>query len=360
MNLLKMNNLLFKLLEIYNNSETWNYYSLENLRNPFKLPIFENSKEFIKEFLDYSGKTKNIYNVLEKIEEERNLHIVTNYFLGILFYENLPKIKKYIDQQIKKYTPPVGAPFNISFKYFWFLTCFYHDVGYYYEKNVKCTVSLDKIKSELNIENNLSKFVGVPRIYQNVYKNYFKYRLEKFNVNDHGIIGGLLFFDKLHKIYKYFQEQNSYITGIVQDTFTYKNLVWSKSMLQYFKLISSVICVHNIWFINKTNKDYIATYKEYQLDKLILSNYSSIISVNKYPLFNLLCLVDSIEPTKRFGIDFLKKVNIDFFGKNKIIVSSNSPKDSEVINWFYSILQLSDWIKLKIEKINDFEIKIIL
>jgi len=349
-----MVNLLKQLQQLFDSNEKWNYYKLVDLPNPFTSPEFSNSKIFIKEFLDYSNKTKDIYDVLELIEPYRNLHIVTDYFLGILIYENNSRIRTYIDRQIKNFTSTDNNSADDSFKYFWFLICFYHDVGYYFEKNIKSIGSLRTLENDLKIGNKLPKLLGVPKLYNSVHDNYLKYRIEKCKVYDHGIVGGMLIYDRLIKIYNDKKNMNG------QNSFLYKNLIWSESMLNYFQLIASVILTHNIWYKNEKvdTVDEIILYKKYNLDKLIISDSKRIITLKRFPLLFLLSLVDSIEPTKRYGVNFLNKIRFDFSVKNKMVINLNCNNDNEIDNWFNKITSLNSWLSIRTNVIVNSHIEI--
>ncbi|MDP3148115.1 MAG: hypothetical protein Q8N83_03195 [Ignavibacteria bacterium] len=338
-----MDNLLKQLQQLFYSNEKWNYYNLVDLPNPFTSPEFGNSKIFVKEFLDYSNKTKDIYDFLELIKPDRNLHIVTDYFLGILLYENNTGIRIYIDHQIKNFTSADNNSADNSFKYFWFLICFYHDVGYYFEKNIKSIGSLNTLEDDLKIGNKFPTLLGVPKLYNNVHGNYLKYRIEVCKVYDHGIVGGMLIYDRLIKIY------NDKKNMIGQNSFTFKNLIWSESMLKYFQLIASVILTHNIWFKNEKVDpvDEIILYKKYKLDKLIISDSKRIITLKRFPLLFLLSLVDSIEPTKCYGVNFLNKISFDFSVNSKMVIYLNCNIDNEVDNWFNKITSLNSWLNIR-------------
>lgn len=352
-----MDNLLNQLQQLFNSSEKWNYYNLSNLPNPFSPPENDNSKLFVKEFLGYSNKTKDIYNVLELIDSYRNLHIVTDYFLGILIYESNSRIRMLIDNQIKRLIPSENISFDNSFKYFWFLICFYHDVGYYYENNKNIIASLVTLENDLKIENKIPKLVGVPKLFHNVKNKYLLYRLEECNRYDHGILGGMLLYDRLIKIYKY--SQNNYGNG--QNSFIHNELFWSDSMFKYFQLIASVVMSHNIWF-KVENVDSVADinmYRNYKLDKLIISNSTPIISLNRHPLLFLLSLVDSIEPTKRYGINFLKKITMIFPENESSKLVLGHINDDEVNKWLKNIYSLSSWIRIELNVLHNSDLEII-
>ena len=352
-----MDSLFQQFQQLFDDNTKWNYYHLTNLKNPFNSPECDNSKQFIKSFLEYSNKTDDIYDMLELIHPNRNLHIVTNYFLGIHFYEDNYKIKNAIDNQVKGLVPVQNIDFDNSFKYFWFLTCFYHDVGYYYEENKGIIESLQSLKKDIKIEKVIPGLIGVPKLFHNLGNKYLLYRLEKFGCYDHGIIGGMLLYDRLIKIYYRFKNGNP------NNSFIHNGLYWSDSMFKYFQLIASVVLTHNIWFKNEMSDsiDDINMYKEYKLDKLIICNNSfRKINLNRHPLLFLLSLVDTIEPTKQYGIDFLKKINVIFIEKDNKILVQGQKNDDEVNGWLTSIVSLNNWLKIELNIVNDSDMEITL
>lgn len=350
-----MDNLLVQLQQLLDAKEKWDYYDLSDFTNPFFSPEIENSNEFVKKYLDYSHKTKDIYSVLESLELNRFLHIVMDYFLGILIYENNQKIKNAIDKQIRKYVPSTNIHCDNSFKYFWFLLCFYHDVGYYYEDNTDSIRSLTTLKKDLKIEYSFPSLIGVPSLFQNVRKKYLQYRFEKCRKYDHGIVGSMLFYDRIIKIYKYYK--NKFHSD--ESSFIHNNLYWSDSMFKYFQLIASVVLAHNIWFKKRGVDPDCDIYENYKLDKLIISNSTRKISLNRHPLLYLFCLVDSIEPTKRYGVNFLKKIRLIFPQNSSLIFVQGLKKNTEVIEWMEKIKLLNNWLRIEVNFHHDLDLEII-
>lgn len=354
-----MNNLLKQLQNLFVENSKWNYYGFHALTNPFVAPEIDNSRKFVELFLEYSNKTDRIIDDLRLSDPTRFLHIVTNYFIGILLYEENEKIRSAIDTQIRKITPSEDVSIDNSFKYFWFLICFYHDVGYCYENNNNDTIkSLKTINSDLRIKSRLKKLLGVPKIFQNIGLKYLTYRLRCFGVFDHGIVGGMLVYDRLIKIFRHYQKTY----GNMKKSFDYKNLRWSESMFPYFRLIASVIFTHNIWLknVNVDPKSEINLYMYYGLDKLVITNSRRTISLYRHPMLFLLGFVDSIEPTKRYGIKFLQKIELKFSKKDTLIITHNCNNDNDVKTWFNHISSLSNWLGIKTAIQDNSHIEIII
>ena len=86
--------------ETFNNKDIWNYYSSkESEKNPMLSE--KDSMEFIKKFIELSGKAENkLQEEISKIEQ-RATHIVSAFFIGHFIYQNTV-FKKLIDEYLKK------------------------------------------------------------------------------------------------------------------------------------------------------------------------------------------------------------------------------------------------------------------
>jgi len=127
------------LIETFENDGTWNYYANGEIYriNPFKSTV--ESIEFIKKFITLSG--KNAQELFNKINEldDRAVHVVSTFFLGVYIYENSDLIKCSIDNKMKKYRDNRRYKSDIKFCFIWFLICLFHDLGYSFEKNKNMT-----------------------------------------------------------------------------------------------------------------------------------------------------------------------------------------------------------------------------
>jgi hypothetical protein len=140
---------------------------------------------------------------------------------------------------------------------------------------------------------------------------YFIYRKQKWKVVDHGILGGILLYDRLIKIRRAKKKENE------------DNLFWGKKLENQYKLAANAISIHNIWLPKADTKK---EYKKYNLNEII--DFTKI-KFKDFPFFYILGIVDTIEPLKTYkdcGFDdnyILKNIGIEF--SNKSVFISNKP-----------------------------------
>lgn len=284
----------------------WDYYSEVNfMSNP--MTSSDEAISFLQKFIKLSGKAENkLYESIGKLKD-RERHVVSAFFIGHYIYKK-SKFKELIDKQIDDLRKEANVNSDISFSFIWFMTCFFHDLGYTYE--VKEKPEYDTIEKLIKETVELPKVNGVPELYQNVYKEYFAYRLRN-NKNDHGITAAHILFKEL-KIIRELAEENLNCSK--------SELYWGKELLEVYNFIAWNILAHNIWY-EDSQSSYDKSYNSMQ--ELLLKPNQYKISIDKHPFFFLFCLVDTIEPYKTVqSYDLLKKVSIDV-KKNSVILSTS-------------------------------------
>ncbi|MBE9468009.1 MAG: hypothetical protein IMY72_06765 [Bacteroidetes bacterium] len=340
--------------DLFNKPEKWNYYG-GKLSNP----IYNNSYDnFLKEYIKPSGKgdSNPLMETLNRVDYKG--HVFSVFFLGILLYENCKKIRDQIDIKIKYYKK-VNNHSEISFSFIWFIISLFHDSGYRFEEKNE----YKKIE-HVDIDYKLKKYKGgIPKQISNTWRDYFKYKLnylkpENLRKPDHGILAGILLFDTLTKTYEYYKKLNGN-----KEEFVYHNLFWSKKLLNVYNLCSWTILAHNIFFLNvkSDDKEKIDSYFEKDLEQLVIKRgQKPVINLHNYPFLFLLCLVDTIEPSKMQSDNDLKEclkqtdmdlnhneINIKF---SKKIEKSRFDKILKMGNWLDDIEteKSDDNIKIKI------------
>ena len=216
----------------------------------------------------------------------------------------------------------------------------------------------------------------MPRLSYSRINQYFNYRLTgtgEWSGVDHGIMGGMLFYDLIIKNYlweysraKELNPETSvysfFITNILD-----RSLSVNLEQTAMFLYVADCIMSHNIW---KASPGKEGVYREYGLDFLIGEKFRRV-SFRANPLLFLLCIVDTLDPYKNFhkcafgcGIDELeyswermayiyKKVEIDV-QNHKIIVTVPQEWGAE----FERHLQgMMDWMDITYSRSqNSFEI----
>lgn len=268
--------------------------------------IQNNPVKFIMDYIQYGDKSWHEFNGLSDRASLKSklIHTCYIYLLGLSLYYECDLLKCRIDSQLKAEESLTEDNTN-NFLYYWFLVCIFHDFGYVavtdkksdyrlFDEFVRSKV-IDKIENELKHISSISNVI--PSVLSENIIKYHKYRIDnaRHEFVDHGIFSGAYFiwnrrveFEKKIK--------NGELTLIDQDKKVYidkrTNLRWSDEILNVIhSQVSQIIAGHNMFFI-KENEDS-SEYKKHGLDKLISS--TPVYNPNDFPIFYLLCLVDTID-----------------------------------------------------------------
>lgn len=221
--------------------------------------------------------------------KERAKHIIVTFLLG-LGLKNIFDLKESIDSDIR-------------YNSIWIQSSMLHDYGYFIDEYKQSDLTIDDITSKYNLltDEYNGVFDDLNGLTKSGYKCYFPYEYEEiikyFNykkkyskeINDHGIVGGCLAFEKycirVAKYDKKFYE----LKGI-----HYRP---SHEINRQQKIACYTAATHNIFksSTKKTDKKYL----EFDLKNLLSTSKKRIKVKNK--LLMLLSLVDTIECSKRFS-----------------------------------------------------------
>ena len=299
------------LNEVFSDNSKWNYYNEKIAKgNPFVSG--DASKNFILNFIKYSGKesSRGLEKNIEELSNDRAMHIVSTFFLGIYIYENSENLSVNINKKLETYQDKSKYSSDIKFSFIWFLASLFHDLGYKFEDEDSIKyVSFDEFFEKEKLIN-LKHSVGIPKLYETIHKGYFNYRAksenDKIGKNDHGICAAYLLYTDLCKIRS--EEENSYNKT--------NGLCWEESLEDVYNFAAWIILAHNIWYVNESAKCLNESYREAGLEKLILKPKKNKtpkykITLAKHPFLFLFCLVDTIEPLKRVkDFSLLEKISL--------------------------------------------------
>ena len=299
------------------NTIDWNYYGDNDIEQENPIHSIEKCKNFITKFITLSGKynANTLFEKITELKDFRAQHIVSTFFLGVYFYNNVPIIRRAIDKKIKKFKNRKIYTSEIEFTYMWFLACLFHDLGYKFEEDSEYE-SLAHFFQKENLRN-LNSPDGVPSFYKKVYEAYFEYRISDMKKNDHGICASFLLFNDL-KIIRNEQENSDNKN---------KKLCWEKSLENVYNFIAWIILAHNIWYTNESATKKAKEYQGVMSDLILRENDKGInykITLKNHPFLFLFCLVDTIEPIKCVRYTgLLEKIEIEIIGDDKIVFQSN-------------------------------------
>lgn len=283
--------------QIAQDPDMWSYYS-----NPLSVDDAWNEDDkaydFMKNYFICAGKGmvfEDDYLTSHKKDiVDRARHIISTYLLGIKIAECFG---------IDIFTRDLK---NMDKRYYWFLACLYHDIGYAYENDHNYT-NTDKVNRDGF--DALRKICSIKYWDNSVFGTYNKEVVEFYlkcravdpdregPVIDHGIVGGLLLYDKLRK-----QFESSWVNRpnkaekreSFQISYDSKPLHLSEDHFPEYAKAADAIIAHNIW--KDTFRGYLSTYPPTTASSSL--NINQDIGIDNSICF-LLSLADTIEPIKK-------------------------------------------------------------
>ena len=362
----KYGNLRYKGLNILEEKNK-SYYHIEIERDRLfggnsSEKCYKECYEFIKRHFE-EGKKGAVMDVFFRNDKEnkelflhsiRTTHTVSLYLLGLSMHEIFEdELKNYLKKFIKNLKK------WYDFRYTWFLTCLYHDTVSC-EEAAKHNLGDLKEGLEYTIYNHIltNGENYKPYFTQELINNYWKYRKHR----DHGIGAGYYFFNSLCN--NFYEKTKGKLTALEEKTID--GLSWRREHLDHFAYIADAIICHNIWYVDEEKR--IEEYKENNLNKLIITSKEDRKRLKQNPLYFMLCLLDTIEPTKRFeGLDIeyvLKNVFIEGMGEKIIRIKWNKEfqkENKEKFNvWKTNIQDLEKWLGVTVKELdNMMDIKIL-
>lgn len=306
-----LNNNLYSRFSQLNNSF---YYIKIDSKNLFSDSYKIKCREFINKHFK-SGKKAEALNFpwsKQYLNDGKHIHTVSLYLMGLSLFENTV-INDCLNKKLAELIPNISLWYD--FKYTWFLTCLYHDAASCVEKSSICSSDLGFYKGKFNLQYTpynhkpLKNRVSLTRFSEELIKNYFAYRVKCGSV-EHGIIAGYYLFDSLYKNFIEVTKTHDFSLSSVYNN----GLSWRLEHLDHFAYISDAIICHNIWLSSNIKTNQI--YRENGLSPLIVNNKrTNRLSFKEYPLQFILCLLDTLEPTKRLNdmnaADVLNSISID-------------------------------------------------
>ncbi len=238
------------------NIKDWDYYISETAN----LPSFDNKPDtrcdghfdFIKQMFEISGKTQVVENDRDRYEKYLAAnHVSSVFLLGIIINKHLDLIKVTppelsdegkSDEDEKKILEwiDLSEKYESNLLFVWFLSVLYHDIAKHIEESGKenaAISNLEDLYERFQIEHKLlDKEDTTPCTHlTSIRKEYFKFRRVKCGKLEHGILAGIVLYDRLVKVR--IANQNNKET----------KLKWDEGVEKLYKLASDAVSIHNIW-----------------------------------------------------------------------------------------------------------------
>lgn len=317
-----------------------------------------NCNNFINEHF-WKGKKQGTLSITDdfyyKYESKgKQVHTVSLYLLGLCLK---PLFNRILRWKIDNLIPSTDRWYH--FEYTWYLTCLLHDIATVIEDDISFLLYYERVhKCQLFDEDK-----KLLRFGRDVVLNYLKYRYKDGKL-DHGIYAASQICDNLKKS---FVEETKGHNWAVEPIYIKNNLKWRLEHIRHFAYISDAICCHNIWLATSDNAKKL--YRKNDLEKLCVVDNKDKLSLMEYPLQFVLCLLDTIEPIKRFTCltpkEILESISI-ISGYDYITISwTNALEYQKQFNdWISPILTMYEWMQISIKeckcKNNEHKIKILI
>lgn len=334
---------------------------------------------------------RNVYDVQidtqKLICKERAKHSVISFLFGLCvgdFCELLGNCSHIFDMENRRFID-INEPY-INYK-LWMMTSANHDYGYY-SKYIHSDLEFSELIRKLKIKHNVLEvkpsILGMidtrferERVMKNSsnkiidyydYARRFHKEREDYEIVDHGILGGLLIYDR---IINQILEDNPMIANYLYDSNNYCDSGVYFNNVASYKAGCLTICQHNFFKSKDSVSDelygeqlrHLWHDRGYYIDK-------------KHPLLLFLSLIDTIEHKKRFSTKnawlrtntLLEKVKLSV-DKSLLIIDYSElyayldknlmQKHIKVLNdHINGVCNLETWTRFKANRINDYAVAI--
>lgn len=374
-------NTIYELLENLVHNGRKSYYRIEIPDTILKMNSVKKGQDICKEFISkhykLGGKDEcMMFDFLDDyLSKGKHLHTVSLYLMGIVFIENNSAIQKRIErslqtflcqQEYDEFYKKNKTDINYNYFYTWYLAALYHDVASCIEQAkipenpTERQKSLEYYLGGLDIT--YSPYGNFPyrkenipqRFSENLIKNYFYYRANSGS-GEHGILAGYLFFDRFVKNFLKCWNPNNGHTKVSC------GLVWHPWQISHAAYVADSIICHNIWMGGERDTEL---YQAYGLSPLLYTEHSeNKLSIKNCPLQFMLCLLDTIEPLKRFAKkpydgdvepkEVLSHVYLEF-GDYSVAVrwDEQIERNGEIFHkWCDALKGLQSWMEVRCETV---------
>lgn len=323
----------------------------------------EKCVQYIKRILKkYDNKVVIPFDQTLEKYDFRVKHVLFSFGLGFVL-SRFCNLEQAIDDRYGK-----NYKIDDPFTYVWLTLCLYHDFGYFIGPQYVKNKTLQSIAVDYDI---FRTYYCSSRYSEKLYRAYYerKYRTQLENkskldlnqceeVGDHGILGGYVLFQKLcaSEETAAFAKTKAPIVQNLHEGDSEAPIRYHRERLPLYQDICFRIMEHNIWKEHET-VPLSDPFREIDADHF--QNIS-----REEPLLFLLCLVDTIEMTKRFCRypDSSSEKNRERYPKTlgskiQIKVSDDeiameyhklkeAVKSKDIQSWIESITGLSDWVQV--------------
>lgn len=331
-------------------------------------------RRFLAEHYENGEKLKLLSSDLydQYRENGKHIHSASLYLLGKTL---MPCFEKELNKKLSSFLPNYDSwhDHNRDLLYTWYLPSMFHDYASCIELGTILPNDTERHRSlEFHLGNNDVQYSlygdypyhtsNVPiRFSQELIENYFYYRASA-GICEHGILAGHLFFDRFVKNFLKKTEKEKFNA---HGNSMKLRLNWNTDFIMFAAYAADAVVCHNLWMAGPEGTEI---YKSYGLTPLLWQEHpENKLNINKYPLQFMLCLLDTIEPTKRFtamrAYEILNRISIQVnTNNNGFTIMWDSLLEEEAKEdfkkWHSGIMGMKDWMDIECIEIDAHSIQI--
>lgn len=213
----------------------------------------------------------------------------------------------------------------------------------------KLTARINRISGSPRLTFNTGTAIGSHQYLSATITRYINYCINERSRVDHGIVGGLLFYDRMLKNYMvaYTTHSSESLHTADLEDFYYRDRHFCTEQLKIFSYISDCILSHNIW---KQPADKREEYEQYCLTELLGENFR-YISYENNPLLYILVIADTLEPLKIYqqanpGLrteEIIDAIDIEYTPASRLLTFSSNSNKIDISILHSKAKSLSEW-----------------
>lgn len=187
---------------------------------------------------------------------------------------------------------------------------------------------------------------------------YMNYCINEREKVDHGIIGGLLFYDRMLKNYalSYMAHARKCASEPDLRDFHYRDRHFCFEQLKAFAYIADCILSHNIW---KQGPNMRTVYEHYALTQLLEENFRPI-SFENNPLLYILVVADTLEPLKAYTQhngdlrieEIIDAIEIEYMPASRSLTIASNSNTVDIAVLYRKAKGLEEWTTVRCGALN--------
>lgn len=195
---------------------------------------------------------------------------------------------------------------------------------------------------------------------------YLNYCINERGRVDHGVVGGLLFYDRMLKnymlAYTTLLRESNHTPNL--EEFNYRGRHFCIEQLKIFSYISDCILSHNVW---KQPADKRAEYEQYRLFPLLEENFQPI-TYEENPLLYILVVADTLEPVKAYTQndptlnieEIIDAIDIKYIPASRSLIISSTSREIDIAILHRKAQSLTEWTSVHCSPLTNSRFTLIL